>query len=154
MTLVSATKLGLQHPLGAGGMGEVYRASDLRHKRSVAIKVLTAHQSLSPAFRARFEQEAKSISAPQHPNICVVHDIGSQDGVDLMVMEYVAGKTLDNVIPPLGLPADVAHMSPEQAAGQPLDARSDVFSFGSVLYQMLSGKQAFQAQSQPRCFRP
>jgi serine/threonine protein kinase len=76
-------------------MGEVYRASDLRLERSVAIKVLPAHHPVSPSVRARFEQEAKSISAPQHPNICVAHDIGSQDGVDFMVMEYVARKTLD-----------------------------------------------------------
>ena len=89
MTLVPGTKLGpyeIQHSLGAGGMGEVYRARDLRLERSVAIKVLTTRHSFDATVRARFELEAKSISALQHPNICVLHDIGSQDGVDFMVM--------------------------------------------------------------------
>jgi serine/threonine protein kinase len=72
-------------------MGEVYRARDTRLERTVAIKVLPAHLSSDPDLQARFEQEAKSISALQHPNICVVHDIGRQEGVDFMVMEYVAG---------------------------------------------------------------
>jgi serine/threonine protein kinase len=111
MTLVPGTKLGpyeIQHPLGAGGMGEVYRARDLRLERSVAVKVLSANRSFNPSLHARFEQEAKSISALQHPNICVVHDVGSQDGVEFMVMEYVAGQTLDKLIPPGGLTIDLA----------------------------------------------
>jgi serine/threonine protein kinase len=77
-------------------------------KRSVAIKVLHADRSFNPSLHARFEQEAKSISALQHPNICVVHDVGSQDGVEFMVMEYVAGQTLDKLIPPGGLTMDLA----------------------------------------------
>ncbi len=89
-------------------MGGIYRARDLRLERSVAIKVLPAHHPVTPSVRARFEHEAKSISALQHPNICVVHDIGSQDLVDFMVMEYIAGKTLDKSIPANGLPTDVA----------------------------------------------
>jgi len=111
MTLASGTKLGpyvIQSVLGAGGMGEVYCARDLRLERSVAIKVLPVHRSSNPTAHARFEQEAKSISALQHPNICMVHDVGSQDGFDFMVMEYVAGKTLDRCLPPDGLPTDVA----------------------------------------------
>ena len=72
----------------------------------VAIKVLPAH--LSTNLHARFAQEAKSISGLQHPNICVVHDIGSQDGMDFMVMEYVAGQTLDKLIPPGGMATDLA----------------------------------------------
>ena len=209
--------------LGAGGMGEVYRARDTRLQRTVAIKILPAHFSSSPELHARFVQEAKAISGLQHPNICVVHDIGSQDGVDFMVMEYVPGQTLDQVIPKGGLPANVAikyavqiadalgrahaagivhrdlkpanimvdetgfvkvldfglaklsagelatgyegatiasttttpgvivgtlaYMSPEQAEGKNIDARSDVFSFGSVLYEMLTGAKAFQGES-------
>ena len=211
--------------LGAGGMGEVYLARDTRLQRTVAIKVLPAHLSSSAELHARFVQEAKSISSLQHPNICVVHDIGSQDGVDYMVMEYVSGQTLDKVIPPGGLPANVAtryavqvadalarahaagmvhrdlkpanimvdesglvkvldfglakltasessvgdggatlsgagtatapgiivgtlaYMSPEQAEGKPIDARSDIFSFGAVFYEMLTGKKAFDADS-------
>jgi eukaryotic-like serine/threonine-protein kinase len=226
MALVAGTKLGpyeIQSLLGAGGMGEVYRARDVRLQRTVAIKILPAHLSSNPDLHARFEQEAKSISVLQHPNICVVHDIGSQDGVDFMVMEYVAGQTLDKLILPGGLAIDlaikyavqiadalsrahatsivhrdlkpsnimvdenglvkvldfglaklaasaavmggetatietivttpgmivgtVAYMSPEQAEGKPIDARSDIFSFGSVLYEMLTGRRAFEGQS-------
>src|SRR5271166_658407 len=105
MALTSGATLGpyeIQSLLGAGGMGEVYLARDPRLQRTVAIKILPAHLSSNPDLHARFEQEAKSISALQHPNICVGHDIGSQDGVDFMVMEYVAGKPLDKMIPPGG----------------------------------------------------
>jgi formylglycine-generating enzyme required for sulfatase activity/cephalosporin-C deacetylase-like acetyl esterase len=226
MALIPGTKFGpyeIQALLGAGGMGEVYRAQDTRLQRTVAIKVLPAHLSSDPDLHARFQQEAKSISGLQHPNICVVHDIGSQDGVDFMVMEYVAGQTLDKLIPPGGMSTDqatkyavqgadalarahaagivhrdlkpanimvdesglvkvldfglaklaapasamsgedatmatlattpgmivgtVAYMSPEQAEGKPIDARSDVFSFGSVLYEMLTARRAFEGQS-------
>ncbi len=198
----------------------MYRARDTRLHRTVAIKILPAHLSSNPELRERFEQEAKSISSLQHPNICVLHDIGEQDGVDFMVMEYVAGQTLDKLIPPGGMATDlvlkyavqiadalsrahsagvvhrdlkpanimvdesglvkvldfglaklagpatakggedatlatspgmivgtVAYMSPEQAEGKPVDARSDIFSFGSVLYEMLTGRRAFQGQS-------
>src|ERR1700732_3561270 len=111
MALVAGTKLGpyeIQSLLGAGGMGEVYRARDVRLLRTVAIKILPAHLSSDANLKARFEQEARSVSALQHPNICVVHDIGSQDGVDFMVMEYVAGQTLDKLIPPGGMATDQA----------------------------------------------
>jgi serine/threonine protein kinase/cephalosporin-C deacetylase-like acetyl esterase len=222
MALIPGTKFGpyeIQSLLGAGGMGEVYRARDSRLQRTVAIKVLPAHLSSDPELRARFHQEAKSISALQHPNICVVYDLGSQDGIDYMVMEYVAGQTLDKLTPAGGLATDtaikyaiqvaealsrahasgivhrdlkpsnimvdesglvkvldfglaklaasasalgetatmvtspgiivgtVAYMSPEQAEGKPTTARSDVFSFGSVLYEMLTGRRAFEGQS-------
>ncbi len=228
MPLTSGTKLGpyeIQSLLGAGGMGEVYLALDTRLQRTVAIKILPAHLSSSPDLHARFVQEAKSISSLQHPNICVVHDIGSQDGVDFMVMEYVSGKTLDRVIQRGGLPSNLAtkyavqvaealarahaagivhrdlkpanimvddtglvkvldfglaklaaadsatgdvgatitgsgnattpgmivgtlaYMSPEQAEGKPIDARSDIFSFGAVFYEMLAGAKAFDGES-------
>ena len=226
MALTSGTRLGpyeIQSLIGAGGMGEVYLARDTRLQRIVAIKVLPAHLSSNPDLHARFAQEAKSISALQHPNICVVHDIGSQGGVDFMVMEYVAGQTLDKLVPAGGLPTDVAvryaiqiaealarahaagivhrdlkpanimvgedglvkvldfglaklaapasassndgativsgattpgmivgtlaYMSPEQAEGKSIGARSDIFSFGAVLYEMLAGKKAFDGQS-------
>src|ERR1700687_6308233 len=97
MALTSGTKLGpyeIQSPLGAGGMGEVYRARDSRLERDVAIKVLPSHLSQSPDLRARFEREAKAISGLQHPNICVLYDVGRQDGVDFLVMEYLEGETL------------------------------------------------------------
>ncbi len=222
MALTPGTKLGpyeIAGLLGVGGMGEVYRAKDTRLQRMVAIKILPARSSSDPEAHARFQQEAESISRLQHPNICVVHDIGSQDGVDFMVMEFIAGQTLDKLIPPGGMathlalkyaiqvaealscahaagiihrdlkpsnlmvdesgvvkvldfglaklagPAaamdatktmatipgtvvgTVAYMSPEQAEGKPVDARSDIFSFGSVLYEMLAAKRAFEGPS-------
>lgn len=197
----------------------MYRAKDTRLQRTVAIKILPARSSSDPEAHARFQQEAESISGLQHPNICVVHDIGSQHGVHFMVMEFIAGQTLDKLIPREGLATDlalkyaiqvaealscahaagivhrdlkpsnlmvdgsgmvkvldfglvklagpaaameetrtmattpgmvvgtVAYMSPEQAEGKPVDARSDIFSFGSVLYEMLTGKRAFEGPS-------
>ena len=222
MALTPGTKFGpyeIESLLGMGGMGEVYSARDTRLQRTVAIKILPSHLSSNPDLRSRFEQEAKSISALQHPNICVVHDIGSQNGVDFMVMECVSGRTLDLVIPAGGLPPDaairyavqiadalafahaagivhrdlkpsnvmvdknglvkvldfglakvskaaataaesatmattpgtivgtIAYMSPEQAEGKLVDARSDIFSFGALLYEMLSGRRAFEGKS-------
>jgi serine/threonine protein kinase len=111
MAVVAGTRFGpyeVEGLVGAGGMGEVYRARDTRLQRTVAIKILPAHLSSNPDQHARFVQEAKSISGLQHPNICVLHDIGSEAGVDFMVMEYVEGRPLDRVIPADGLPANVA----------------------------------------------
>src|SRR5882762_6087989 len=98
MALASGTKLGpyeILSPLGAGGMGEVYRGRDTRLDRSVAIKVLPAHLSSDPALKQRLERESKAISALQHPNICTLHDIGHQDGIDFLVMEFLEGETLE-----------------------------------------------------------
>ena len=239
MPLVAGSRLGpyeIQSAVGAGGMGEVYRARDTRLDRTVAIKVLPAHLSSNPDLRARFEREAKAISGLQHPHICVLYDIGSQDGVDFLVMEYLEGETLyarlarkplapdetlkiaieladaldkahrsgivhrdlkpGNVMltksgaklmdfglaKPLGLgsgpksgsasmasvatmaatmadlasPVTVAgtivgtvqYMSPEQIQGKEADARSDIFAFGALLYEMLTGKRAFEGKSQ------
>jgi serine/threonine protein kinase len=223
MTLTSGTKLGpyeIETLLGTGGMGEVYRARDTRLKREVAIKILPSHLISDSDLRARFAQEAQAVCALQHPNICVVHDIGSQSGVDFMVMEFVAGRTLDKVIQVGGMPANVAlnyaiqiadalahaHAAgivhrdlkpsniivgesglvkvldfglaklagpasaqseaatvatmpgmivgtaayicrPSRRRAKATDSRSDVFSFGSVLYEMLTGKRAFAGQS-------
>jgi len=97
MALTSGTKLGpyeIIAPLGAGGMGEVYRARDSRLDREVAIKVLPSYLSQNPDLRSRFEREAKAISGLQHPDICVLYDVGRQDGVDFLVMEYLEGETL------------------------------------------------------------
>jgi eukaryotic-like serine/threonine-protein kinase len=234
MALTSGTKLGpyeILAPLGAGGMGEVYRARDSRLDREVAIKVLPSHLSENPDLRARFEREAKAISGLQHPNICVLYDIGRQDGIDFLVMEYLDGETLaarlarkpmipdeaerigievadaldkahrsgiihrdlkpGNVmltksgaklmdfglakqafaagsqsgtpafsaaatLPTMASPITVAgtivgtvqYMSPEQIQGKEADARSDIFSFGATLYEMLTGKRAFEGKSQ------
>ena len=227
MTLAPGTKLGpyeIQAPLGAGGMGEVYRARDTRLDRSVAIKILPAHLSASPESRARLEREARTISSLNHPNICVLHDVGHTDENYFLVMEHLEGETLaerlargplplpealrlgiqiadaldrahksgivhrdlkpGNIMltksgaklldfglarPGLsGAPADLTqsptlsrpltaegaivgtfqYMAPEQLEGKDADARTDLFAFGAVLYEAISGKRAFEGQSQ------
>src|SRR5260370_37787185 len=98
MTLASGTKLGpyeVISPLGAGGMGEVYRARDTRLERDVAVKVLPTNLSSDLSLRQRMEREAKAVSKLSHPHICTLHDIGHQDGVDFLVMELVEGETLE-----------------------------------------------------------
>jgi eukaryotic-like serine/threonine-protein kinase len=238
--LASGTKLGpyeIQAPLGAGGMGEVYRARDTRLGRDVAIKVLPAHLSSNPDLRQRMEREARSISSLNHPHICTLHDIGSQDGVDFLVMEHLDGETLADRLHRGAMPIEEAlptaikiadaldkahargivhrdlkpanimltkhgpklmdfglakpapglssasgaspltpstptmsvaalsasaspltqkgtvvgtfqYMAPEVLQGAEADARSDVFSFGCVLYEMFTGRRAFEGKSQ------
>ena len=97
MPLPSGTKLGpyeIQSALGAGGMGEVYRARDSRLERTVAIKVLASHLSASPEIKQRFEREARTVSSLNHPHICQLYDVGSQDGTEYLVMEILEGETL------------------------------------------------------------
>jgi eukaryotic-like serine/threonine-protein kinase len=97
MALGPGTRLGpyeVVAPLGAGGMGEVYRARDTRLERTVAIKILPAQFSSDPVHKQRFEREAKSVSSLNHPNICVLYDVGHQDGMDYLVMECIEGETL------------------------------------------------------------
>ena len=81
-------------PLGAGGMGEVYKARDTRLDRTVAIKILPSHLADKPQLRERFEREARTVASLNHPHICVLHDIGQQDGIHFLVMEYLEGETL------------------------------------------------------------
>src|SRR5271168_32579 len=98
MALTSGTKLGpyeIETPLGAGGMGEVYRARDTRLDRTVAVKILPAHLSDNQDAKQRFEREARTISSLNHPNICVLHDVGNENGTAYLVMEYVQGESLD-----------------------------------------------------------
>ncbi len=213
--------------LGEGGMGAVYRARDLHLDRPVAIKVLRAEAMADPERKKRFVQEAKAASALNHPNIVTIHDIDRADAVNFIVMEYVRGQTLGQLLRPKDLRPEealkyavqiadalaaahaagivhrdikptnimvndqglikmldfglakltepvgsdslgsaqtgslgqaprtaegtivgtVAYMSPEQAEGKPVDSRSDIFSFGSVLYEMISGRQAFQGET-------
>src|SRR2546425_6792800 len=97
MPLASGSRLGpyeILTPLGAGGMGEVYRARDTRLGRDVAIKVLPQHLTSSPEVRTRFEREARTVSSLNHPNICTLHDIGREGDTDYLVMELVEGETL------------------------------------------------------------
>lgn len=227
MALTSGIRLGpyeILSPLGAGGMGEVYRARDTRLNRDVAIKVLPEHLSQSPELRERFEREARAISQLSHPHICVLYDIGNHDGKTYLVLECLEGETLgtrlrrgplpsdqvlklgaqiadaldkahrrgvvhrdlkpDNIMvtksgvkvldfglaKPLATPAGVSssivatmthgpltaegmlvgtfqYMAPEQLEGKEADERSDVFALGCVLYEMCTGKRAFDGKS-------
>jgi Tol biopolymer transport system component len=225
MALSSGTKLGpyeIQSPLGAGGMGEVYRARDTRLGRDVAIKVLPEALANDADRLRRFEQEARTVAALNHPNILGIHDIGTHDGAPFLVSELLEGQTLreklesgplpvrraieyalgiaqglaaahekgivhrdlkpENVFvtrdgrvkvldfglaklvrpeeshetvvtltSPATLPGmvmgTVGYMSPEQVRGEPSDARADIFSFGAVLYEMLTGRRAFKRET-------
>ena len=227
MGLTSGTKLGpyeIVSPLGAGGMGEVYRARDTRLERDVAVKVLPANLSSDPSLRQRLEREAKAVSKLSHPHICTLHDIGHQDGVDFLVMEYLEGETLEQRLTKGALPAEqtlryagqmadalakahklgITHrdlkpsnimltksgaklmdfglakqsgavpwaassteltmehskltregmlvgtfqyMAPEQLEGKEVDARTDIFALGEVIYEMATGKPAFSGKS-------
>ena len=230
MALSPGTHLGpyeILAPLGAGGMGEVYKAKDTRLDRTVAIKVLPSHLSDDAGLKERFEREARAVSSLNHPHICTLHDIGSENGVDFMVMEHIEGDTLAHRLKKGALPLDQAlkhaaeiadaldkahrrgvvhrdlkpgnimltgsgtklldfglakqkapeaegdgsvpsalpteqapltkegsilgtfqYMSPEQLEGKEADSRSDIFAFGAVLYEMLTGRKAFEGKSQ------
>jgi eukaryotic-like serine/threonine-protein kinase len=228
MPLTTGSRLGpyeILEPIGAGGMGEVYRARDTRLDRDVAIKILPAQVNGRDDLKQRFEREARVISSLNHPHICALHDVGEQDGISYLVMEFLRGEPLDKRIARGALPVaealriaiqigdalDQAHkkglihrdlkpanvmltpegaklldfgiakamepqhaatgltstathtqslttegailgtlgyMAPEQLEGKDTDARTDVFAFGVVLYEMLTGKRAFPGGSQ------
>ena len=228
MAILPGKRLGpyeILSAIGAGGMGEVYRARDTRLDRIVAIKVLPAHLADEPERRERFEREARTIASLNHPHICTLYDIGHQDGTDFLVMEYLEGETLAQRLLKGPLPLeqvlqyaieiadalDKAHrkgvthrdlkpgnimltksgtklldfglaklrqdaapathlselptakdaltaqrtivgtlqyMAPEQLEGREVDARTDIFAFGAVVYEMATGKRAFEGKSQ------
>ena len=228
MTIVAGSRLGpyeIVAPIGAGGMGEVYKARDTRLDRTVAIKVLPSHLCSNPQLRERFDREARTISSLTHPHICALYDVGHQDGIDYLVMEYLEGESLADRLAKGPLPIDqvlrygieisdaldkahrqgIVHrdlkpgnimltksggklldfglakysqppdnplvqltsfptehrpltqegtilgtfqyMAPEQLEGAEADARTDIFSFGAVLYEMATGKRAFQGKN-------
>ena len=226
MSLTAGARLGpyeILAPLGAGGMGEVWRARDTRLDRDVAIKVLPEHMAKNPTALSRFEREAKALAALSHPNLVGIHDFGHEGDVVYAVMELLAGKTLrsrlstvemswresvgiatamaeglaaahargivhrdlkpenvflssdgrvkildfglarrdvpasseeHSVLPtftqhtePGTVMGTVGYMAPEQVSGEPGDARSDIFSFGCVLYEMVTGERAFRGKT-------
>jgi len=109
MSIVAGARLGpyeILSQLGAGGMGEVYRAKDTRLDRTVAIKVLPEHLSSNTELRQRFEREARAISNLSHPHICTLHDVGHQDGIDYLVMEFIEGESLADRVAKCALPTD------------------------------------------------
>lgn len=129
MPLTSGTKLGpyeIVSPLGAGGMGEVYRARDTRLDRDVAVKVLPSNLSSDPSLRQRLVREAKAVSKLSHPHICTLHDIGQQDGMDFLVMEYLEGETLEQRLTKGALPAEQTL----RYAGQVADALAKAHKMG------------------------
>jgi serine/threonine protein kinase len=117
-------------PLGSGGMGEVYKARDLKLGRDIAIEVLPQEMVTDADRLRRFEQEARAASALNHPNIVTIYEIGGQEGTT-----------------PGTILGTVGYMSPEQAKGHPADFRSDQFSFGAIVYEMATGKRAFERDS-------
>jgi eukaryotic-like serine/threonine-protein kinase len=223
VTLVAGTKLGSYEvigPLGAGGMGEVYRARDAKLDRDVAIKVLPERLSADTAALARFEREAKTVAALSHPNLLGIYDFGIHEGITYAVTELLAGETLRDKLSGGPIPrrkaieyalqiarglaaahehgvahrdlkpenlfvtndgrvkildfglakpllpereesgaatfgatepgtvlGTVGYMAPEQVRGRPADHRSDIFAFGSILYEMLTGQRAFKGDS-------
>src|ERR1044071_8753124 len=111
MSLATGTRLGpyeIISQLGAGGMGEVYKARDTRLERTVAIKVLPVKLGAHPEARQRFEREARVVSSLNHPHICALYDIGRQDGVDYLVLEYLQGETLASRLKQGPMPLDTA----------------------------------------------
>src|SRR6202049_5039647 len=109
MALAHGTKLGpyeIQSPLGAGGMGEVYRATDAKLGRDVALKVLPAEMAHDPERLARFQREAKALAQLDHPNIVTIYSVGECDGVHFLTMQLVEGQPLDHLIPGCGLPVE------------------------------------------------
>ena len=229
MPLPPTTRLGpyeILSQIGAGGMGEVYKARDTRLDRIVAVKVLPENVASRPGFRQRFEREARTISSLSHPHICPLYDVGHQDGTDFLVMEYLEGESIAQRLKKGPLPLDQAlryaveiaasldhahrhgvvhrdlkpgnvmltklgakvldfglakvragvqertassavatamvteaitahgaivgtlqYMAPEQLEGKEADARSDIFAFGAVVYEMATGRRAFEGAS-------
>lgn len=154
MPLTPGTRLGpheIVAPAGAGGMGEVYRARDTRLDRTVAIKVMPSHVAATPELRERFEREARTIASLNHPHICTLHDVGKQDGIDYLVMEYLEGETLAERLHRGALPLDQAL----QYAMQIADAIDKAHRAGIVHRDLKPGKHhAHEIGRQAARFRP
>ena len=148
MALAPGVRLGpyeVVSALGAGGMGEVYKARDTRLDRTVAIKVLPEHVATDPELRQRFEREAKTISSLNHPHICTLYDVGNQDGIDFLVMEHLEGQTLAQRLSKGALPLDQAL----EVAIQIADALDKAHQQGIVHHTLLEppGSHNMHAES-------
>src|SRR5207244_145035 len=134
--------------LGGGGMGVVYKAEDTRLGRFVALKFLPEDVAQDRQALERFRREAKAASALNHPNICMIHDFGlakvARSGAKPLVEATQTGAIEEHLTSPGTAVGTAAYMSPEQARGKDLDARTDLFSFGAVLYEMATGKLPFR----------
>jgi len=143
MALVAGSRLGpyeVLSPIGAGGMGEVYRARDPRLAREVALKVLPPDHAADPERLRRFEQEARAVAALNHPHILAVFDVGSEGGVSYVVFELLEGETLRRKLERGPLPA-------RKAVEYAVQIWSDLFALGAILYEMLLGKRAFAGET-------
>jgi serine/threonine protein kinase len=150
--------------LSGGGMGVVYKAEDTQLGRFVALKFLPEALAQDHQAQERFQREARAASALNQPNICTIHEIDEHEGHPFISVELLKGETLEHRIPGkppgteelltspgVGL-GTVAYMSPKQALGQEFDARTDWFSFGVVLYEMATGRQAFSGATSAAIF--
>ena len=145
MALQRGTRLGpyqIESPIGAGGMGEVYKATDTRLERIVAIKVLPAHVASDPERKSRFEREAKTVAALSHPHICPVFDVGSEDGTDFLVMEYLVD---DEQPPGTPSPGDLVGCAPSP----PVDTACS--SCAVEIPGAVGGNPAAAVQGRHRC---
>ncbi len=135
--------------LGKGGMGEVYRARDLKLDRDVALKFLPATHSNDPERTARFEREARALASLEHPNIATIYGLHDEGAVRFMAMELINGTTLETKVVEGGgqMMGTVPYMAPEQLEGRAVDARADVFAIGVILYELAAGKRPFVANS-------
>jgi serine/threonine protein kinase len=150
MTFTTGTKLGpyeIVQAIGAGGMGQVYKARDTRLNRFVAIKVLPDHLSENAELKARFEREAQTLASLSHPHICPVFDVGHQDGTDYVVTSLSEAPTRADVTARGTIFGTLQYMTPEQLEGIEADGRSDIFAFGAVVDEMLTGRKAFEGRS-------
>src|SRR5216684_2294920 len=140
--------------LGGGGMGVVYKAEDTRLHRFVALKFLPQEVARDPQALARFQREAQAASALNHPNICTIYDIGLAKTYESVTPNDAtrASSADQHLTSPGSTLGTVAYMSPEQALGKDLDARTDVFSFGAVLYEMATGTLPFRGDTTAATF--
>jgi len=129
--------------LSAGGMGEVYLARETKLDRKVALKILPSHFVADNERASRFAREARALSALNHPNLTTIYEVGSFDGLHFIAMEFVERENLPSETHAGVVLGTLAYMSPEQAVGEAMDQRTDIWSLGVVLYEMVTGSKPF-----------